>query len=291
MAAKRNLVNRPRVTRFVPIRHRGSVIDSMKRRQDMIPALGILVVAVIVLFGLEHVAVGTRSGQARDDSAMHVVSAGAEALQQLHSYLGIISIGTTALALAGCVVLAVIRGRFAVAIGAVVLVAGSDITTQILKTQIFDRPDFGFGAIRSYPSGHTTVAMSSVLAAVLVAPPLFRPLVIVAGSFAATLVGTSTIVGGWHRPSDVIGAILVSLAWATVVAVALGSVHHPQTDGLVTSTFLALVGAGTAGIFLIAVGVRPANGITGLIDAGLILGGVGIATALAIGVYARLVPR
>ncbi len=255
------------------------------------PAVGIVVVSIIALLGLEHVAVRTEAGQRRDESAMNTVSAGAEALQQLHSYLGIITIGTTALALVGCVVLALMRGRYAVAIGAVVLVAGSDITTQILKNQIFDRPDFGFRTISSFPSGHTTVAMSSVLAAVLVAPPLLRPLAIAAGSFAATLVGTSTIVGAWHRPSDVIGAILVSLAWATLVAVILGTVHHPQTDGLITSTVLALIGAATAGIFLISVGVRPTNGITGLIDAALILGGVGVATALAIGVYARVVPR
>ena len=262
-----------------------------ERRRGAVGALGVLVLAVAGLFGLKYAAVSQSRGQRLDEAAMNTVSAGAPTLQQLHSYLGAITIGTTALALLGCVILALLRGRTVVAIGAVTIVAGANMTTQLLKHSLFDRPDFGLTTINSYPSGHTTVAVSSVLAAVLVAPPFLRHAVIAAGAFAATLVGASTVVGGWHRPSDVIGALAVSLAWGAAVAVAVGITHRPQNEGLVRSSLLALGGAIAAGIFLIAVGVRPANGIAGFADAGLILGGVGFATALTIGIYARLVPR
>ena len=264
---------------------------SFDRRLNTAGAVGILALAVAVLFGLKFFAVSSNRGQQLDDSAMRTVSAGALTLQQLHSYLGNITIGTTAFLLFGCVILALVRGRFVVAVGAVAIVAGANMTTQVLKHSLFDRPDFGLTTINSYPSGHTTVAISSVLAAVLVAPPFLRHVVIIAGAFGATLVGASTIVGGWHRPSDVIGALAVSLAWGAVVAIAVSITHQSQSDGLVRLSLLAFGGAAVAGIFLIAVGVRPTNGIAGFADAALILGCVGAATALTIGIYTRLVPR
>lgn len=265
--------------------------QTIERRRTLLSAVALFVSAVAAVFALERVFVATASGQQVDDSAMHTVSAGSAALQQLHSYLGNITVGTTAVVLTACVVFALLRRRYAIAAGAVVIVAGANVTTQFLKKVFFDRPDFGLGTINSLPSGHTTVAISAVLAAVLVAPPLLRPLIVALGSFAATLVGTSTIVGGWHRPSDVVGALAVALAWGTAVAIAVGTIHRPQSDGLVRSIALALVGAAAAGILLISIGVRPTNGVAGLIEAAGILGLVGIATALTIGIFARLVPR
>lgn len=265
--------------------------QTIERRGSLLSAVALFFLAVVAVFVLERFFVATAYGQRVDESAMHTVSAGSVALQQLHSYLGNITVGTTAVVLTACVVFALLRRRFAIAAGAIAIVAGANITTQFLKKVYFDRPNFDLATINSFPSGHTTVAISAVLAAVLVAPPLVRPLVVALGSFAATLVGTSTIVGGWHRPSDVVGALAVALAWGTAVAIAVGTIHRPQSDGLLRSIVLALFGAAAAGILLIAIGVRPANGIAGLLEAAGILGLVGVATALTIGVFARLVPR
>lgn len=289
-SASDRLFGPSRRPRFDPLGHRWAV-TSTRQRHSPVATVVLLMAAVVGLFALERVAVGSARGQRLDDSAMHTVWAGSPALRHLHSYLGNITVGTTALALLVCVVLAAVRGRHAIAAGAVVLVAGSNLTTQFLKTRFFERPDFGFATINSFPSGHTTVAISAVLAAVLVAPALLRPMVVTLGSFAATLVGASTVVGGWHRPSDVIGALLVSLAWAAAVAVGVGTVHRPQTDGLGRSIGLALLGAAGAGVLLIGVGVRPSNGLVGLVDGALILGAIGVATAVTIGLYARIVPR
>jgi hypothetical protein len=39
----------------------------------------------------------------------------------------------------------------------------------------------------------------------------------VAGTVGSLLVGAATIVAGWHRPSDVAAALMVSAAWAGLV--------------------------------------------------------------------------
>ena len=111
-----------------------------------------------------------------------------------------------------------------------------NVTTQLLKHAVLTRPDFGLGTLNSLPSGHTTVVASAVGASLLVAPRLWRPVIAVLGGFATTLTGASTIVAGWHRPSDVIAALAVSLIWTAGVALVL---HGPAVPVLAT-----MVGAG-----------------------------------------------
>lgn len=89
--------------------------------------------------------------------------------------------------------------------------------TQLLKSTL-TRPDFGISAtpMNSFPSGHTTVAASAMLAILLVSSPRLRPVVGTLGGIFAATAAVSTYVLGWHRPSDVIGAVLVSCAWALI---------------------------------------------------------------------------
>jgi membrane-associated phospholipid phosphatase len=62
----------------------------------------------------------------------------------------------------------------------------------------------------SYPSGHTTVAASLVLALLLVSPARFRPFLVVGGGLLSAAFATGVLAAGWHRPSDALGA----LAWS-----------------------------------------------------------------------------
>ena len=73
--------------------------------------------------------------------------------------------------------------------------------------------------LATFPSGHSTVAMSLALALVLVVPARLRVPVGLAGIAYAVLVGAATLTGAWHRPSDVLGAYLVTLAWASGICV------------------------------------------------------------------------
>lgn len=234
------------------------------------------VAGVLTLVVLVRIALGSRTGQDWDDSAMHTVTGGRDTQLTLLSVLGNVSIGAIVLVVAGCVVVALVRGHVRLAAAAIAVVAGSNLTTQVLKHSILHRADFGLGTLNSLPSGHTTVVASAVGAALLVAPALSRPVIALAGGFAATLTGASTVVAGWHRPSDVIAALAVCLAWTGAVAFVLRG-RAPRSSG--GSVVGAVVGSTAALLFLVAIGVRPVLGWDGFAQSALVLGVVTAATA------------
>src|SRR6185369_17388457 len=97
-------------------------------------------------------------------------------------------------------------GRVAVALLAMTLIIGANLTTQLLKLAI-TRPDFGVDPEReavgnSLPSGHTAVAASVAVALVFVLPSRARGLGGILGAAFAGLAGVATLSAGWHRPSD-----------------------------------------------------------------------------------------
>ncbi|MGH3357248.1 MAG: hypothetical protein ACRDO7_00500, partial [Nocardioidaceae bacterium] len=55
----------------------------------------------------------TEAGQRRDQAAMDTIDANQDAVREMLSWLGYISIGTTALALIVCIALALLRKRYA----------------------------------------------------------------------------------------------------------------------------------------------------------------------------------
>ena len=113
------------------------------------------------------------------------------------------------------------RPRSAVAVGAIL--AGANVTTQMLKPALAHvRPVGDAGAhiaAASWPSGHATASLSLALCAVLVAPARLRPAVATAGAAFSVAVTFSLLALGWHFPSDVIGGYLVVATW-TALAVA-----------------------------------------------------------------------
>lgn len=115
--------------------------------------------------------------------------------------------------------IAIVRRRYALAFRALVVIAGANGTTQLLKLLLI-RPYFGVGfdLENSFPSGHATFAASLGIALIVVAPTGWR----LAAAFAATLwiasMGFAVVQLGWHRPSDVLGAICVCVLWGMVLA-------------------------------------------------------------------------
>jgi membrane-associated phospholipid phosphatase len=113
---------------------------------------------------------------------------------------------------------------------AVMLMGVAAALAQLLKTGL-DRPDLA-QRIRytdnSFPSGHVTVAAVCVFALLLVVPPLARWFVAVPGAVWAGAVGISTLVVGWHRPSDVLGGVLLAAAcYAAATAFVVESRNAP----------------------------------------------------------------
>ena len=73
--------------------------------------------------------------------------------------------------------------------------------------------------------------MSAAL--LLVVPPRVRPWAAVLGAGYTTATGVSTLIGQWHRPSDVVAGVLVVLAWTAIACalVALTPARVPTTTG------------------------------------------------------------
>jgi hypothetical protein len=188
-------------------------------------------------WALYAAAVGTARGQAVDTAGMEAASALlSSASRAAQVALDAVSVATLA---AACLVVAAIafaRRRPSVAAGAIVLIVGANLTTQLLKNRVLSRPALAgeawFG--NSFPSGHATVAMSVVCALILAAPAAWRNLVAWAGGCYAGGIGIATVVLSWHRPSDVLGGILVTGFWAGLV-VLVGVLARSQEAGWTAS--------------------------------------------------------
>ncbi|MDG4814201.1 MULTISPECIES: phosphatase PAP2 family protein [Micromonospora] len=130
--------------------------------------------------------------------------------------------------------IALIRRRVALAITATLLIAGANVTTQLLK-HFLVRPDVGIDPERaaagnSLPSGHTTVAASVALALILVLPTTVRVLGAYLGTAYAAVAGVATLSAGWHRPSDAVAAFLVVGVWAALAGLLLLVTQREQAQ-------------------------------------------------------------
>lgn len=231
----------------------------------------------------------TELGQALDQAGMDIVVGDEAATRRLVGVLGNVSLGSIALAVTLLVGLALLRRRHAAAAAAGALVLGANVTTQVVKA-LSERSDFGYLTVTSFPSGHATVVVSLVFSAMLVVPAQARTTVSLIGSAAVTVTAAATLVASWHRPADVLGAILVCLSWGTGVltvwSVARGGM--PGTAPGRQHRIFAVTGVGLAVAGLVAIGVRPDTGWSGFLDAGVVLGGIALVTALAMTTFAQL---
>jgi membrane-associated phospholipid phosphatase len=129
--------------------------------------------------------------------------------------------------------LAARRSRETVA--ALALVAGANLTTQLLKHLLqHSRFDIQYGLHQplseAFPSGHATAAASLAVALLLVVPPRLRPLAAGAGAAFVTAVGIAVVVIQWHYPSDVLGGMLVVASWTFAVVAALRLLRPREAD-------------------------------------------------------------
>jgi membrane-associated phospholipid phosphatase len=215
----------------------------------------VAVLAVAVAWAVWRFFVDTYAGQMLERAAFDGADAGQGALWAVaEPVLDTVSVAMVVGGLGAAMGIALLRRRWGLAVQVAFLVVGANVTTQLVKHSLLGRENLigGWTAENSLPSGHTTVAGSVAAALVLVVPRAARPLVAVLGGAYTAATGVSTLVGQWHRPSDVVAAVLVVLAWgALVCAFTPRSALDPgakASPGSVVTAVLLLVGAVAAGM-------------------------------------------
>ncbi|MEV4624635.1 phosphatase PAP2 family protein [Asanoa sp. NPDC049573] len=228
------------------------------RRWPIGLALWFVLLAVVEVAGLIAVwqfFVRSTHGQLLDTVALAGNWIGQARIEDVvNSVLNTVSVVSLVAATAVIGFIALIRRRVAVAFGAILLIVGANVTTQLLK-RLVERPELGVDMERaaagnSLPSGHATIAAAVAVALLLVLPARLRGAGALLGAAATAVVGIATLSAGWHRPSDVVAALLVVGVWANVAGLFIlaaqrghGGVDYGPANRF-TSVTLAVVGLG-----------------------------------------------
>lgn len=180
-------------------------------------ALVAALVALAVFFGIYGLAVQTEVGQHADEAALIGLRSAPERAQSGASrLLRFISVGSLVAAVLALGALAWLWRRPWLIVLPAAIVGLSLLATEAFKLVIFQRSDLWPSTLNgnSYPSGHTTIATSLGLSAVLIAPTRWRGWVAFAAALFAGGVGILVVTADWHRPSDPLGSYALCLAIA-----------------------------------------------------------------------------
>lgn len=211
----------------VPVDASGRPVDRPGEEQGHhLPSTGVLMRHVMALlflglslYGAFAFFIYTATGQQVDEQAY------TEYAHQFKSYRGptltaLDSLPTIVgvIAVLGLVAVLIWKHRFLPSLIGVLVGAAAVTSTYLLKHYLIVKPDLGVqeALSNSAPSGHTTFAAAAGAALFLAAPRFLRPTVALCAALATCLTGASTIINGWHRPADVVTAILVTAIWTVV---------------------------------------------------------------------------
>ena len=211
----------------VPVDASGRPVDRPGEEQGHhLPSTGVLIRHVMALlflglslYGAFAFFIYTMTGQQVDEQAY------TEYANQFKSYRGptltaLDSLPTVVgvIAVLGLIAVLIWKHRFLPSLIGVLVGAAAVTSTYLLKHYLIVKPDLGVqeALSNSAPSGHTTFAAAAGAALFLAAPRLLRPTVALCAALATCLTGASTIINGWHRPADVVTAILVTAIWTVV---------------------------------------------------------------------------
>ncbi|MGW2104620.1 phosphatase PAP2 family protein [Streptomyces olivaceoviridis] len=183
--------------------------------------------AALLLAGVYGAFVRTATGQRWENAVLagrreDETLAAARAANRLLDHITLSSLGA---AVAVLLLIGLARRRFALTVVAVGTVGVSLLLAEVLKRYVLPRPDLVNAPERllgnSFPSGHTTIAMSVLFGLTLVVPYRWRGVAVGVCALWATFIGAYTVAAGWHRPSDTIGADLLVLAVACALTALL----------------------------------------------------------------------
>ncbi|MET9002834.1 phosphatase PAP2 family protein [Amycolatopsis sp. NPDC004169] len=192
----------------------------------MVPARRWLVVAAVcavVLVAVYFLAVWTVPGQALENAALRGADEAAARDQAVaDDNLGRITVYSLAVAVVLTGLVGLLRRRADLAFAAVGVIVAGQVVTQVLKRFVLPRPALvpltGHYAENSLPSGHTTIAMTVLFAALLVVPYRWRGVTLFFLLSWAVGIGAYTVTAKWHRLSDTLAADAIALGLACVAS-------------------------------------------------------------------------
>jgi membrane-associated phospholipid phosphatase len=148
-----------------------------------------------------------------------------------------------------------VRRRFDLALAAGFVVVAANVIAQQLKANL-DRPLLDdFPAPNSWPSGHATAAASVAFVLVLVFPRALRGMVGLVGAAYVTIVAVATVWAEWHRPSDVVAALLIVLACGSLAVFGIRLRRTGPYRRIHLPNRLVIVALAVAGALATAAGV------------------------------------
>ncbi|WP_326954367.1 phosphatase PAP2 family protein [Amycolatopsis sp. NBC_01286] len=229
----------------------------MPARRWLIVAAACLVVLILVYV----LAVLTVTGQELENAALRGADQAAArdqtAADQSLSRITLYSLGVAVVLVA---VIGLLRRRPALAVAAVGVIVAGQVVTQGLKRFVLPRPSLvpltGHYADNSMPSGHTTIAMTVLFAALLVVPYRWRGVTMVLLLSWAVGIGAYTVTAKWHRLSDTLAADAIALGLACLASWWLarrGVVHRYEGRRRIPRVLVVVV-ASLAGLVFLALG-------------------------------------
>jgi membrane-associated phospholipid phosphatase len=211
----------------------------------------------------------TATGQALENSALRGADqVSADSLAEADTTLHGITVASLAVACLVIGVVGLLRRSVALAVAAVGVIAAGQVVTQGLKRFVLPRPELVEASPdytgNSFPSGHTTIALTVLAAVLIVVPARWRGVAMFVVAWWAVGIGAYTLTAKWHRFSDTLGAAGVTLVVASLAALWLhrrGLVRpvegppHRWRVVLVVAPLATLAAVSTAlGLFLLAAG-------------------------------------
>lgn len=180
-------------------------------------------VAAALLLLVYVVAVLTPGGQRWENAALTGSGrASPDEKAQALDALAAIQIWSLAAALIAIAVIGLIRRQLLTSVIALAVVLAGAGGTEVLKRWILPRPDLVSAPAdlveNSFPSGHTAIAMTTMVAVFLVVPYRWRGWAMFLVMTWATSIGQYTVTAHWHRLSDTVGADLIALILGSVAA-------------------------------------------------------------------------
>lgn len=193
----------------------------------------ISIICVILFAALYYLAVWTPTGQSLENAALTGATEDpTNSIKADNDALRIITVTSLAVAVAVLAIVGLLRRSWHLAVAASGTVVVSVGVAEVLKHFILPRPnllDPSLPAdlmVPSYPSGHTTIAMSLALAALIVVPYRWRGFVMFFVVGWAVGIGALTTAAHWHRLSDTWGAAFVALTVASLFSLWLLKTGH-----------------------------------------------------------------